>query len=90
MSITPIRLTIPADKVRSYSMDSDTTEKTLDMLGVGFSSKAAQDMKDYAKSYGYDAALPNVAMMTTPSISTPIQLLQHWIDRKSTRLNSSH
>lgn len=79
MSITPIRLTIPADKVRSYSMDSDTTEKTLDMLGVGFSSKAAQDMKDYAKSYGYDAALPNVAMMTTPSISTPIQLLQHWI-----------
>lgn len=79
MSNSEIRLAIPAGKVRSYSFDSDTTEKTLDMLGVGYTQKAVQDMKDYFKAYGFDAALPNVAMMTTPSVSTPIQLLQHWL-----------
>ena len=79
MSNSEIRLAIPAEKVRSYVMDSDTTEKTLDMLGVGYTQKAVQDMKEYFKAYGFDAALPNVAMITTPSVSTPIQLLQHWL-----------
>ena len=46
MSNSEIRLAIPAGKVRSYSFDSDTTEKTLDMLGVGYTQKAVQDMKD--------------------------------------------
>lgn len=79
MSNSEIRLAIPAEKVRSYVMDSDTTEKTLDMLGVGYTQKAVQDMKEYFKAYGFDAALPNVAMITTPSVSTLIQLLQHWL-----------
>lgn len=79
MKNSEIRSTIPAKMVRAYSFDSDTTEKTLDMLGVGYTKKAVQDMKDYFKAYGFDAGLPNVAMITQPTVSTPIQLLQHWI-----------
>lgn len=46
---------------------------------MGYTAKAVQDMKEYFRAYGFDAALPNVAMITTPSVSTPIQLLQYWL-----------
>lgn len=73
---TQIRSFIPADKVRSYVMDEKTTEQTLDLLGVGVSSSAMADIKDYSKKYGMDVA---PAMVTTPTVTTPIQFLQHWI-----------
>lgn len=68
-----IRSHIPASKVRSYAWDSRTTENTLNKLGIGFNKSALDGMKSF---YGMDAAVANI---TTPSISTPIQFLQHWL-----------
>ena len=76
MKQTEIRSYIPALKVRSYAMDSDNTKKTLDMLGIGCSIEALADIKSYSKKYAMDAAIP---MVTTPSLSTPVQVLQYWI-----------
>ena len=70
---TQIRSYIPASKVRSFAWDSKTTEQTLDKLGIGFEKNALKEMQSY---YGMDAA---VAGITTPSITTPIQFLQHWL-----------
>lgn len=70
---TQIRSYIPASKVRSFAWDSKTTEQTLDKLGIGFEKNALNEMQSF---YGMDAA---VAGVTTPSITTPIQFLQHWL-----------
>lgn len=70
---TQIRSYIPASKVRSFAWDSKTTEQTLDKLGIGFEKSALKEMQSF---YGMDAA---VAGVTTPSITTPIQFLQHWL-----------
>lgn len=67
---------IPAHQVRSYAMDASTTKQTLQRLGIGYSAEAYADIKNYSCKYGMDAAVP---MVTTPSISTPAQVLQHWI-----------
>ena len=64
---------IPASKVRSFAWDSKVTENTLDKLGIGFDKESLKDMQ---KFYGMDAA---VAGITTPSTTTPIQFLQHWL-----------
>lgn len=68
-----IRSHIPASKVRSFAWDSKTTENTLNKLGLGFDKNALKDMQSF---YGMDAA---VAGVTTPTITTPIQFLQHWL-----------
>lgn len=70
---TQIRSYIPASKVRSFAWDSKTTEQTLDKLGIGFEKNALNEMQSF---YGMDAAVTGV---TTPSITTPIQFLQHWL-----------
>lgn len=76
---TQVRSFIPADKVRTYSMDSKTTEQTLYHLGIGATTQAMSDIKDYSLKYGIgmDAGVPTI---TTPTVTTPIQFLQHWIN----------
>lgn len=70
---TPIRSYIPANRVRSFAWDSDTTEQTLNKFGIGFEQGALKEMRQF---YGMDAAVTGV---TTPTITTPIQFLQHWL-----------
>lgn len=67
-----IKFSIPADKVKSYAMDSKTTEKTLDALGIHYTTTAMNEFKAYAT----DAA---PALQTAPSNMTPVQFLQFWI-----------
>lgn len=73
---TKVRSFIPAGKVRPYAMDNKTTMDTLSHLGIGVTESALADLRDYTKRYGMDASIPTI---TTPSVSTPIQFLQHWI-----------
>ena len=68
-----LRSHIPASKVRAFAWDAKTTEDTLDKLGIGFSKSALNEMQSF---YGMDAAVTGI---TTPSVSTPIQFLQHWL-----------
>ena len=70
---TNIRSYIPAAKCRSFAWDSKTTEQTLDKLGIGFENTALKEMQSF---YGMDAAVSGI---TTPSVTTPIQFLQHWL-----------
>lgn len=72
MKATNVKFSIPASKVRQYTMDSDTTETTLDMLGIHYEKSALKAFKKYAT----DAA---PALQTTPSNMTPVQFLQFWI-----------
>ena len=69
---TEIKTSISADKVKAYAFDADTTMNTLEGLGIHFNERALKDMMSYASD-----ALP--AGVTTASISTPIQFLQHWM-----------
>lgn len=71
--VTKIKSHIPASCVRPYAWDSKTTLNTLNKLGISFNEAALDSMKQF---YGMDAAAPAV---TTPTITTPIQFLQHWI-----------
>lgn len=73
---TIVRSFIPAGKVRPYAMDEKTTERTLNLLGVSVEKSAIADRKEILSRYAQDAA---VAGVTTPSITTPIQFLQHWL-----------
>ncbi|MEE1227298.1 MAG: hypothetical protein UHM08_09375, partial [Bacteroidales bacterium] len=52
-------------------MDSQTTEKTLDLLGIHYSTRALDEFKAYAMD-----ALPK--LQTTASNMTPVQFLQYW------------
>lgn len=72
MMKTNVKLSIPAEKVKSYSMDSKTTETTLDALGVHYTKLAMAEFKAYANDAAPD-------MVTTPSNMTPVQFLQFWI-----------
>lgn len=67
-----VKFSIPAEKVKAYAMDADTTEVTLDCLGVHYSDRALKEFKAYAT----DAA---PSLQTTPSNMTPVQFLQYWI-----------
>lgn len=67
-----IKFSIPADKVKSYAMDSKTTETTLDALGIHYTKMALNEFKAYATD-----ASP--VTQTTPSNMTPVQFLQFWI-----------
>lgn len=73
---TLVRSYIPAGKVRPYAMDEKTTEQTLNLLGVSVDKGAMVDRKEILSRYAQDAA---VTPVTTPSVTTPIQFLQHWI-----------
>ena len=75
---TEIRSYLSPRQVRSYAVDKDTTIKTLELMGVAFDSQALAEMAGICGGTAADAA-PN--MITTPSASTPIQFLQHWINR---------
>ena len=69
---TNVKFSIPADKVKSYAMDSKTTETTIDALGIHYTKNALREFKAYAT----DAA---PTLQTTPSNMTPVQFLQFWI-----------
>lgn len=71
--VTEVRSHIPASKVRSYAWDNKTTETTLNKLGIGYESGALDGLKSF---WGMDAG---VAGVTTPSVTAPIQFLQHWL-----------
>ena len=58
-------------EVKAYAMDSQTTEKTLDLLGIHYSARALDEFKAYAMD-----ALPK--LQTTASNMTPVQFLQFW------------
>ena len=72
MDTLQVKLSIPAQRVRAYAMDADTTMTTLSNLGVNASEAAMRDFMQYAQ----DAA-PNT--ITAPSNATPVQFLQHWL-----------
>lgn len=67
-----IKFNIPADKVRAYAMDADTTEKTLENLGINYAEDSIRDFMSYAQDAAPD-------LQTAPSASTPVQFLQHWL-----------
>lgn len=67
-----LKLSIPAVKVRPFAMDADTTMVTLSNLGVNASDSAMREFMRYAQ----DAAPAGV---TTPTASTPVQFLQHFL-----------
>ena len=67
-----VKFSIPADKVKAYAMDSNTTETTLNALGVHYESRAMDEFRAYAT----DAA---PSLQTSPSNMTPVQFLQYWI-----------
>lgn len=71
--VTEVRSHIPASKIRSYAWDNKTTETTLNKLGIGYDATALKDMQSF---YGMDAGIAGV---TTPSVTAPIQFLQHWL-----------
>lgn len=73
MNVTKERLHLAPKQVRPYAMDAKTTTNTLDALGVSFNNSALKDMQSF---YAMDA---DIAGVTTPSVSTPIQFLQHWL-----------
>ena len=67
-----LKLSIPAQKVRAYAMDEDTTMTTLSNLGFNASESAMGEFMQYAQD-----AEPTT--ITAPSTSTPVQFLQHWL-----------
>lgn len=71
-----VKCSIPAEKVRAYTMDENTTSATLEGLGINVSSQALADFKAAQKSLGMDAA---PATVTTPSVSNAVQFLQHFL-----------
>lgn len=69
---TEIKTSIPAEKVKAYAFDADTTMNTLEGLGIHIEGRALNDMMAYAKD-----ALPDT--VTAQSVGTPVQFLQHWM-----------
>lgn len=67
-----IKLAIPAGKVKAYTMDSKTTEKTLDALGIHSDKRAFDEFRAFAEDIA-----PN--MVTAPSMMSPVQFLQYWL-----------
>ena len=80
MAKTTVKLHLDPHQVRSYSMDSKTTMRTLDSLGISFDEMAFRDAMEMAQrypiEYGLDAAPTTI---TTPSTPNAIQFLQHWL-----------
>lgn len=72
MNTVDLKLSIPAEKVKPYAMDADTTENSLHMLGINWTSQSLRDIKAFAQD-----ALPNT--ITSQSISNAVQFLQHFL-----------
>ncbi len=84
---TQIKLSIPSDRVRALAMDSDTTARTLDNLGIGFADKATEfdfiahgnrlmSRFEQNKKHATDSS-PNT--ITSPSITAGLQFLQYFL-----------
>ena len=73
MQVTKERSYLAPKQVRPYAMDAKTTVNTLDLLGVSYDKSALKEMQSF---YAMDA---DIAGITTPTASTPIQFLQHWL-----------
>lgn len=58
--------------MKEYAMDSQTTEVTLNALGINYTKEALDEFRAFAT----DAA---PALQTSPSNMTPVQFLQFWI-----------
>lgn len=69
---TAVKLSIPAGKVKAYTMDSKTTEKTLDLLGIHYDKESFKSIRKTVMD-----AMP--ALQTAASMTTPVQFLQFWI-----------
>lgn len=67
-----VKISLSADQVKAYAMDGQTTETTLDALGIHFDKRAMDEFRAYAQ----DAA---PTLQTSPSNMTPVQFLQYWI-----------
>ena len=67
-----VKISLSADQVKAYAMDGQTTETTLDALGIHYTKHAMDEFRAYAQ----DAA---PTLQTTASNVTPIQFLQYWI-----------
>ena len=67
-----VKISLSADQVKAYAMDSATTETTIDALGIHYTNRALDEFRAYAQ----DAA---PSLQTTASNMTPIQFLQYWI-----------
>lgn len=79
-SQTKIRSRLRSDQIRSYSMDSRTTARTLAMLGISMDDAVFKDAvalaQRYPSAFGLDAA---PSPLTTPSVPNAIQFLQQWL-----------
>ena len=73
MEITKERSYLAPNQVRPYAMDAKTTVDTLDLFGISYNKSALKGMQSF---YAMDA---DIAGVTTPTTSTPIQFLQHWL-----------
>ena len=73
MNVTKERSYLAPKQVRPYAMDAKTTVNTLDLLGISYNKSALKEMQSF---YAMDA---DIAGVTTPTASTPIQFLQHWL-----------
>lgn len=73
---TEIRSHIPANKVKSYSMDENTTLNTLDKLGIGVDNLTLKCLMKDVKQVAMDSDIP---LSTLPNLSSPVQFLQFWI-----------
>lgn len=82
-NVSRIKTSLRPDQIRPYAMDKGTTLNTLDKLGISFDGKALKELMSLAgvKGSGMDAA-PN--MITTASVTTPIQFLQYWLPESIT------
>ena len=67
--ISKLKLSMNPSQVREFAMDSKTTKATLNALGVDC---------ELNNSYAMDAAIPTI---TTPSVTTPLQFLQHFLPK---------
>ncbi len=72
MKQSSVKFSIPAGKVKEYAMDSNTTEVTLNALGINYERTAMDEFRAFAT----DA---NPGLQTSPSNMTPVQFLQFWI-----------
>ncbi len=72
MNITKVKTSMKPAQVKSYAMDGETTLDTLSGLGITLGHQGVEAWKGIAM----DA---DPALITSASVATPIQFLQHFI-----------